>query len=98
MFKPLLRTLPSLNGNAKIACDLLDYEKVTDKTNRATYIANVRGAKLLPLSSDKFQYIFKVNLLNSTYEYDIKSYYNYNILCYLIAIHFLLLVFVYCLN
>ena len=77
MFKPLLRTLPSLNGNVKIACDLLDYEKVTDKTNRATYIANVRGAKLLPLTSDKFQYIFKVNLLNSTYEYDIKSYYNY---------------------
>ena len=37
MFKPLLRTLPSLSGNIKLACEINDYTN-EGKTVYSTYI------------------------------------------------------------
>ena len=50
MIKPLLRVIPKLSGNVKLACNLFDFNKVKLGEN-TVYEANVRYAKLLPLSS-----------------------------------------------
>jgi hypothetical protein len=73
MLKPLLRTLPTLSGNIKIACELTDIEKI-DEQNSQAY---VRYAKLLPISSGLAQHRCEVSLLKSSYEFDIKDFYNY---------------------
>ena len=73
MLKPLLRTLPTLSGNIKIACELTDFEKI-DEQNSQAY---VRYAKLLPLSSGLAQRNCEVSLLQSSYEFDIKNFYKY---------------------
>lgn len=71
MIKPLLRTIPSMSGNVKLACTLLDYNKI----NEDTFETNIRGAHLLPLSSSLFQKSVTANLLNSSWEYDLKKFY-----------------------
>lgn len=73
MIKPLLRSIPTLSGNVKIECTLLDYDKISNDI----YEANIRGAVLNPLSSNLYQKNIFVSLLNSSYEYDIKKYYSY---------------------
>ena len=30
MIKPLLRTIPTMSGNVKLACTLLDYNKIKE--------------------------------------------------------------------
>jgi hypothetical protein len=72
MIKPLLRTIPTMSGNVKIACTLLDYNKIS----KDTFETNIRGAHLFPLSSQLFQKSVKVSLLNSSYEYDLKRFYS----------------------
>lgn len=75
MFKPLLRTSPLYSGNIKIACELRDYNKIT----KDTFECNVRSAKLYPLSHQLFQKNIECNLLNSSYDIDIKNFYrNYS--------------------
>lgn len=71
MIKPLLRTIPSMSGNVKLACTLLDYNKIKEDT----FETNIRGAHLLPLSSSLFQKSVTANLLNSSWEYDLKRFY-----------------------
>ena len=71
MIKPLLRTIPSMSGNVKLACTLLDYNKI----KADTFATNIRGAHLLPLSSSLFQKGVTANLLNSSWEYDLKKFY-----------------------
>lgn len=71
MIKPLLRTIPSMSGNVKLACTLLDYNKIKEDT----FETNIRGAHLLPLSSSLFQKSVTANLLNSSWEYDLKKFY-----------------------
>lgn len=72
MIKPLLRSIPTMSGNVKLACTLLDYNKIS----KDTFETNIRGAHLFPLSSQLFQKSVKVSLLNSSYEYDLKRFYS----------------------
>lgn len=72
MIKPLLRTMPTMSGNVKLACTLLDYNKISNDT----YETNIRGAHLYPISSQLFQKSINVSLLNSSWEYDINKFYN----------------------
>lgn len=71
MIKPLLRTIPTLSGNVKLACTLLDYNKI----GVDTYEANIRGAKIYPLSSQLYQKNINANLLNSTWDFDLKKFF-----------------------
>ena len=73
MLKPLLRTLPALSGNVKLACSLTDYIKLSENDFSST----VRLAKLLPLSSVLSQRNVEANLLYSTYDFDLKRFFKY---------------------
>ena len=73
MFKPLLKTLPSLSGNMKIACKLDGYKNVRQNI----YECFVNEAKLAPLSHDLYDKNIKLNLKNNSYEHDVKSFYQY---------------------
>lgn len=73
MLKPLLRTIPTLSGNVKLACFLTDYQK----ENIDNFSCYVRVAKLFPLSSVLSQRNIEANLLYSTYDYDLKKYFAY---------------------
>lgn len=80
MFHSLLRTIPSLSGNVKIACSLSDYIKtsVIEQSKNIDYFdCYVRYAKLLPISSSLYQKNIKANLLGSTYDYDLKTFFQY---------------------
>lgn len=72
MIKPLLRTIPTMAGNVKLVCNLVDYNRIDNDTIEA----NIRKANLIPLSSSLFQSMQSVNLLSSSYEYDLKKFYN----------------------
>lgn len=76
MIKPLLRVLPSLSGNVKLACNLLDYYEYRDDNNESVYEGNVRYAKLYPISSVLWNKKIDVGLLGSSFEYDIKKFYD----------------------
>lgn len=71
MFKPLLRTLPSLNGNIKLVCFLNNYKEVEDHV----FEANVRTARLNAISSQLYNKYFNISLLQSSYEWDVRSFY-----------------------
>ena len=71
MIKPLLRTIPTLSGNVKLACTLLDYNKL----NANTFETNIRGAHIYPISSQLFQKSVEANLLSSSWEFDLKRFY-----------------------
>ena len=73
MFKPLIKTLPSLSGNMKIACKLDGYKNV--KPN--IYECFVNEASLVPLSHNLYDKNIKINLKNNSYEHDVKTFYNY---------------------
>ncbi len=73
MFKPLLRTLPSLSGNFTIACKVNEIQK-EDNNTYSTYI---RLANLIPLQNSLANKNIEVNLLNGKYEYDIMKYHYY---------------------
>lgn len=71
MFKPLLRTMPSLSGNMKIVCILNNYEEIEEHI----FEANVRSAQLKPLSSKLYNKYYTLSLLSSSYEWDVRSFY-----------------------
>lgn len=75
MIKPLLRVIPKLSGNVKLACNLFDFNKVKLGEN-IVYEANVRYAKLLPLSSQIFQKKIDAGLLGSCWNFDLKKFYD----------------------
>ena len=75
MIKPLLRVIPKLSGNVKLACNLFDFNKVKLGEN-TVYEANVRYAKLLPLSSQLFQKKIDAGLLGSCWNFDLKKFYD----------------------
>ena len=75
MFKPLLRTLPSLSGNFTIACKLKEF----DKESNNEYSTYVRLANIIPLQNFLANKNIELNLLNGKYEYDIiKYFYHYS--------------------
>lgn len=73
MFKPLLRTTPLYSGNVKIACELRDYIKKDSNI----FECNVRSAKLYPLSHQLFQKNIECKMLGSSYDFDLKNFYQY---------------------
>ena len=71
MIKPLLRVLPSLSGNVKLACQLSDIHQSSANVWEAT----VRGATMLPLSLKTWESGLNAGLLSSSWEYDLQKYY-----------------------
>ena len=60
MFKPLLRTLPTLSGNFTIACKLREF----NKENNNEYYTYVRLANMIPLQNFMANKDLELNLLN----------------------------------
>lgn len=81
MLKPLLRTIPTMNGNVKISCELSDYNKTSDTEYEndgiQMYDCYVRGAYISPLSHTVFDKKLKASLLGGSYDYDLKTFYTY---------------------
>jgi len=75
MFKPLLRTLPLLTGNIMLDCQLEEY--IQDKKDLNMYVSNVRKASLKPLQNKIYNKKLNVDLLNGSWEFDVKRYYKY---------------------
>lgn len=73
MFKPLLRTLPSLTGNIKLACEINDY---VDEGNNV-YSTYIRSASLQPLQNNLYNRRINVNLIDGMWEYDVAKFYKY---------------------
>lgn len=73
MFKPLLRTLPSLSGNIKLACEINDY---TNEGNNV-YSTYIRSASLQPLQNNLYNRRINVNLINGMWEYDVAKFYKF---------------------
>ena len=73
MFKPLLRTLPSLTGNIKLACEINDY---VDEGNNV-YSTYIRSASLQPLQNNLYNRCINVNLVDGMWEYDVAKFYKY---------------------
>lgn len=73
MFKPLLRTLPTLSGNFTIACKLREI----DKENTNEYSTYVRLANMIPLQNFMANKDYELNLLDGKYEYDVSKYHYY---------------------
>jgi len=72
MIKPLLKVLPSLSGNVKLACNIID-PRPTDNPN--VWEASVRGARILPITSQLWQSGLEANLISSSWEYDLPKFY-----------------------
>lgn len=81
MLKPLLRTIPTMNGNVKISCELSDYTKTSDTEYQndgiQMYDCYVRRAFISPLSHTVFDKKLKASLLGGSYDYDLKTFYTY---------------------
>lgn len=73
MLKPLLRIIPQLSGNVKISSILTDIKEVSNNI----FESEIRYATLQPLSSVLYQKNISADLLNSTYAFDLKKYYEY---------------------
>ena len=76
MIKPLLRVIPKLSGNVKLACNLFDFKKINNDIDNTVFEANIRYAKLLPLSSHIFQKKIDAGLLGSCWNFDLKKFYD----------------------
>lgn len=74
MLKPLLKVLPTLSGNVKLVCEVNKYEQVSNDT----FNGYVRSAKMLPLSSQLSVKPINVFLSTSSYEIDIKKFFEEN--------------------
>ena len=73
MIKPLLRILPSLSGNVKLACMLTDVKQTGNDTRQ--WESNIRGARLLPISSHLWEKNIEANMISSSWEFDLPRYY-----------------------
>ena len=73
MIKPLLRILPSLSGNVKLACFLTDIQQ-TEENNVSE--ANIRGAQILPATGYLWQKQISTSLINSSWEVDLPRFYS----------------------
>lgn len=72
MFKPLLRTLPSLSGNFTLACPL----NYITKIDKDRFVCNIRTANIIPLQNSISNPTNKaINLLDNKYEFDVSKYY-----------------------
>ena len=71
MFKPLLRTIPTLTGNFTLACKLDKYRK----NSVLNYECGITEAVLMPLQNNLANKHINVSLLYDSYEYDVQLYY-----------------------
>ena len=71
MFKPLLRTIPSLTGNFTLGCKITDIERISEDI----FSGYCREAELKPLQDNLFNKYIHIGLLDNLYEYDISRYY-----------------------
>lgn len=78
MIKPLLRIIPSYSGNIKISCELSDYTHTKTIDTTDIYECRVRGAVLDSASDSLSRKKISCNLLGSSYDYDLKTFYTYN--------------------
>lgn len=74
MFKPLLRTLPTLSGNVLLGCKIDKISK-TDKNN--IYETDIQAASLYTAQRDIFTKKINVNLGAGKWEYDVRRFYTY---------------------
>ena len=72
MFKPLLRTLPTLSGNVMLAAHVNDVVR-TDITDK--YESYIKIASLMPLQNNLYNSNIKCNLLQGKFEFELKKYY-----------------------
>lgn len=75
MFKPLIRTIPTLSGNFTLACHLRDMKR--DDTNQDAFNVIVRNASFIPLQNKLYDKIINANLNSGKYEYEITKYYKH---------------------
>ncbi len=73
MIKPLLRILPSLSGNVRLACSLTDIQQTSEKN---IYEANIRGAQIMPATGYLWQKQISTNLISSSWEADLPRFYS----------------------
>lgn len=74
MFKPLVRSLPSLSGNISLSCII--EKSFIDKINNNEYIASVKNAELIPLQNSLYNKRIPVSLLTDRWEYNVSTFYN----------------------
>ena len=72
MFKPLLRTLPSLTGNISLNCIVDNF--YNSESN--VWETNIQHASLLALQNNLCDAVNAVSLLNDKWEYSVKTFYN----------------------
>jgi len=76
MFRSLLRTLPSLSGNFKLACKIDHIDKTYKLNNIDVYEVSIKKCSLQPLQNKMYNRDININLTNNSYEYDICKFYN----------------------
>ena len=76
MFKALLKTLPTLTGNFKLACKVDHIDKKYMEDGSEVFETNIQQASLQPLQNKLFNRDIQLSLLNDKYEHDIKKFYN----------------------
>lgn len=75
MFKPLIRTIPTLSGNFTLACHVK--EPTRDEKNQDVFNVLVRNASFIPLQNKLYDKIINANLNSGKYEFEITKYYKY---------------------
>ena len=60
MFKPLLRTIPSLSGNVMIGCKVDRVQR--SSKNKSMYVAAIQSAALYPTQNSVFTKKLNLNL------------------------------------
>jgi len=76
MFRSLLRTLPSLSGNFKLACKIDHIDKTYKLNNIDVCEVSIKKCSLQPLQNKMYNRDININLTNNSYEYDICKFYN----------------------
>ena len=71
MLKPLARIMPSLSGNIKLVGFLNDLTQ----TGEETFETFIREAQIIPLTSSLYSKYMPISLLNSSYEWDLMTFY-----------------------
>ena len=74
MFKPLLRTIPSLSGNVMIGCKV-DRVQCSSK-NKSMYVAAIQSAALYPTQNSVFTKKLNLNLATGKWEHDVRRFYH----------------------
>ena len=75
MFKPLLRTIPTMCGNHMLACHVIDAKTRDDDSD--IFDVYIDNASLVPLQNKLYDKIINCNLVSGKYEFEIIKYFKY---------------------